>query len=90
MGYDAALVSLELASLHVREGHTREVRALAHEMTPIFQAQGIHREALAALRLFCRAAEQEEVTVEMTQRMTEYLSRARHNPDLSFEPSGSR
>ncbi|MFP5284755.1 MAG: hypothetical protein ACLGI9_03360, partial [Thermoanaerobaculia bacterium] len=49
IAYDAALVSLEMATFLLQEGHTAEVRDLAREMIPIFQAQDIHREALAAL-----------------------------------------
>jgi tetratricopeptide (TPR) repeat protein len=37
MGYDAALISLELAVLLIDEGKTAEVRELAEEMTEIFQ-----------------------------------------------------
>jgi hypothetical protein len=63
----------------------RLVRGLARQMAPIFKAQGIHQEALAALRLFCKAAEQEAATVEMVRRVVEYLYRARHNPELRLE-----
>src|SRR3954470_11733922 len=48
IAYDAALVSLELAVLSLESGRTGEVRQLAREMAPIFQAQGVQRETLAA------------------------------------------
>lgn len=85
IAYDAALASLELAAYHLERGRAGEVKRLAKQMAPIFQAQGIHREALAALRLFCRAAEQQEVTVEMARRLIEYLHLARHDPKLQFK-----
>jgi tetratricopeptide (TPR) repeat protein len=85
IAYDAALATLEVAVLYLERGRAREVKMLAREMAPIFVAQGVHREALAALKLFCEAAENEWATVELAQRVVEYLYRARHNPSLRFE-----
>jgi transcriptional regulator with XRE-family HTH domain len=87
IGYDAALASLEMAVLYLEEGQTAEVKALAREMAPIFQAQGVHREALVALRLFCDAAEREAATLEMARRLVQYLERARLDPELRFAAS---
>jgi len=84
IAYDAALVALELAVVHLEQGHTREVKSLARQMAPIFKAQGVHREALAALKLFCDAAEKEAATVELTRRIVGYLYRAQHQPELRF------
>jgi tetratricopeptide (TPR) repeat protein len=83
--YDAALATLELAVLYLEQGRTREVRTLARQMATIFRTQGVHREALAALKLFCEAAEKESATVELARRVAEYLYRAQHNPSLRFE-----
>ncbi|HEV2855133.1 MAG TPA: helix-turn-helix transcriptional regulator [Thermoanaerobaculia bacterium] len=69
MAYDGALVTLELAELYLAEGRTREVRALAEEMMWVFHSQGIHREALAALKLFFDAARGEAATAEMARRV---------------------
>lgn len=85
IAYDAALVSLDLAVLHLEEGRTREVRSLARQMMWIFTSQKIHREALAALRLFCEAAEREQATAALARRVADYLEKARHNPELRFE-----
>ncbi len=88
MDYDTALVSLELATIFAREGRTDAVKALARHMAPIFQAQGVHREALAALALFRQAAESEEVTADLARRLLDYLHRARQDPKLRFEAQG--
>ena len=85
MAYDFALVSLELATLYLERERTGEVKVLAQQMVVIFTAQEVHREALAALKLFCGAAEKEELTVEMAHRLVQYLTKARHNPQLRFE-----
>jgi len=85
IAYDVALVTLELALVHLQQGRTGEVKALARQMTPIFKAQGVHQGALAALKLFCEAAEKEAATVELTRRVVVYLYRAQHQPALRFE-----
>jgi hypothetical protein len=43
-----------------------------------------HQEALAALLLFWQAAEAEEVTLGLVERIAVYLQRARNNPELRF------
>jgi tetratricopeptide (TPR) repeat protein len=83
--YDFALVSLELAVLHLEEGRTQLVRELAEEMFWIFERQKVHKEALAALTLFRRAVQLEEARAEWTRRLIKYLYQAQHNPGLRFE-----
>ncbi len=85
IAFDTALVNLELAVVHLELGRIGEVKTLARQVLPIFKAQGGHREAFAALLLFREAAESEAVTVEFTQRLIEYLHRARYDPNLRFE-----
>jgi tetratricopeptide (TPR) repeat protein len=85
MAADYALVSLELATLDLEQGRTAQVRRLASEMAWIFCSKGIHREAHAALDLFCRAAAQEAASVELARRLVRYLYRARYDPTLTFE-----
>ena len=82
--YDTALVSLELAVLYAREGRTAELKRLAAEMMPIFASRQIHREALAALAFFRQAVESEHAGVEAVTRVSEYLRKARHAPELRF------
>jgi hypothetical protein len=45
MGYDAALVSLDLAILYAQEGQTAELKRLADEVIPAFESREVHREA---------------------------------------------
>lgn len=87
IAYDSALASLELAELYLEDGRTREVRSVARQILWIFQTQGVHREALAALRLFCEAAERETATLEMVRKIVDYLRRAQNDPSLRFEDS---
>ncbi len=86
MAYDYALVTLELSVLLLTLGRRLEVQEIAREMVWIFEAEGIHREALAALALFRDAALGEQLTAELAPRLIRYLYRARHSAELRFEP----
>jgi tetratricopeptide (TPR) repeat protein len=84
MGFAAAMVSMDLAALYLRAGRMKEVRSLAESMIPIFQAQDIHREALAALILFQEAARREAVTLAFVERLAVYLREAEVDFELKF------
>lgn len=84
MSYDIALTLLEEAALLLDEDRTAEVKTLARELTVVFEAKGVHREALAALRLFQEAAEREEATADLARRVLRYLFRARYDQGLRF------
>jgi tetratricopeptide (TPR) repeat protein len=85
LGYDASIVTLDLAALYLEQGRTAEVRRLAEEALPLLLAQDIHREAMAALIAFQQATEIERATPRMVQQVAAYLYRARKNPELRFE-----
>jgi transcriptional regulator with XRE-family HTH domain len=85
IAYDAALASLEVAVLYLESGRTGEVKTLVKEMLWIFKAQGVHKEAVAALRLFYEAAKRDEATAELAREILDYLNKARHNPGLRFQ-----
>lgn len=77
---DAALVSLDLAVLHARHGNSAGIRQLAAEMLPILQAGGVHPDAMAALLLFQQAAEADEVTLDLLDRIAVSVRRAHGRP----------
>lgn len=83
--YDAALVSLDLASTYILQGHTGEVRQLAAEMLTVFQSRSIHREALAALLFFRQAAEVDQAGIGLVRRVSEFLKKVQSDPSLRFE-----
>jgi tetratricopeptide (TPR) repeat protein len=83
--YDAALVSLDLAQLLVRQGRAGELVELTVETSGTFLALGIHREAAAALAFFRRAVEQRTVSVELVAAVARFLKRSRLRPDLHFD-----
>ena len=85
IAYDASLASLEVAVLYLEQERMGEVKRLAEEMLWIFKGQGVHQEALAALRLFYEAARKEEASADLARRLVQYLLKARDNPGLRFD-----
>jgi tetratricopeptide (TPR) repeat protein len=75
MGYDAALVSLDLAVLLAREHRTEDLKRLAAEVMQVFESRDVHREAVAALILFQNACEEERLTAELAGQIAAILQR---------------
>lgn len=75
MGYDAALVSLDLAILYAQDRRTEELKRLSAEIGPIFEARDVHREALAALVLFREACQDERLTPQLAAEIAGTLQR---------------
>jgi tetratricopeptide (TPR) repeat protein len=82
--FDAALVSLDLALVYLRQHRAEETKRLVAEIIPVFQSREVHREALAALIIFQQAAEMEELTAGLVEEIADYLREARGNPRLRF------
>jgi len=85
MMYDVVLALLEEAALLLDERRTAEVKALTRGLPAVFEAEEVHREALAALQIFHEAAEWEKATAELARRVLRYLFRARYDEGLRFE-----
>ncbi|HEX6900322.1 MAG TPA: hypothetical protein VF789_11435 [Thermoanaerobaculia bacterium] len=88
-GYDASLVTLDLAHLYLQKGRTAEVRELAQETFSVFHSKDVHRQALAALEMFEKAVELDNATPGLAQEISSYLVRARKNPGLKFEAAAA-
>lgn len=83
IGFDAALVALDLAMVHARQGDTAGVKRIVAEIVPVFQSCRVHPEAIAALLLFRDAAQSEvaeQVAAGFLDRMADSLRQARRNP----------
>jgi tetratricopeptide (TPR) repeat protein len=76
IGFDVACVSLDLALLYQRQGRTAELKAIAREIATLFEAQGVHRDALAAVILFRQAAEAETLSAGLIDKLSRYLEEA--------------
>ncbi|MFY9824961.1 MAG: hypothetical protein WAM82_26520 [Thermoanaerobaculia bacterium] len=88
LGFDTALLSLDLADIYARQGRGAEMRRLAEEMIPIFRSRDVHREALAALLTFQKAAEMESVSLGLIREVSSHLKE--NGAALSLRPRGSR
>lgn len=84
IGYDAALSALDLATLYAERGRTAELKNLAEELVQIFDAQDLHREAVAALMLFRDAVQAEQITLRFVLELSRYLHQAKADPSLQF------
>jgi tetratricopeptide (TPR) repeat protein len=84
LGYDAALASLDLASVYILQGRSADVSQVAEETLAIFQAHNNHREAIAALLVFSSAARIDRAGIDLVREVSSFLKRARNNPDLRF------
>ena len=85
LGYESALVMLDLVTLHLELGQRGEICRLAEEQLPAVLALDIHRQAAAALVTFQQAAACDRVTPALVRDIADYLRRARKNPRLSFQ-----
>lgn len=85
--YEVALVSLDLAAVHLRRERFAEVLQLAGEMLTVFRSLGIDREAIAAIYLLERAAAARTASLALLADLAAYMKRAREQPGLVFEPS---
>lgn len=78
--YDAALATLDLATLLLEGQRYSEAKELARSMMPIFVSRSVHREALAAFVVVQRASTGEQVAGDLIRELSSYLERARTRP----------
>ncbi|HSS51868.1 MAG TPA: hypothetical protein VLX28_23240 [Thermoanaerobaculia bacterium] len=75
LGYQAALVSLDLAGIWLRQSRTTEVRGLVSEVVSSFRVLGVEREALSAVHLLQDALERDQATLEVLRLVGGILQR---------------
>jgi hypothetical protein len=79
-GYEASLVSLNLAEVRLLQGKTAQVRRLVAELVMAFRVLGVGREAMVAVVLLRDAVEQEQVTLEVLRQVSGALWRLPSQP----------
>lgn len=87
LGYRAALASLDLVSIWMRQGRSAEIRQLVAELLATFRAVGVEREALAGILLLRDAVECDQATQELLQLIALSIGRldGRSAPPLDPE-----
>jgi transcriptional regulator with XRE-family HTH domain/ribosomal protein L20 len=83
--YDTALASLELAVLYLETERRAEARELARQMVWIFKSQAVHREALAALKIFCESARDETATAEQARKILAFIAHSHQAPQIRHD-----
>ena len=61
----------------LERGDTGELKRLASEMIPLFESRDDHQKALAAFLLFQKAAEAEQVTLDLLRELASSVELAR-------------
>ncbi|MGD2114636.1 MAG: hypothetical protein PVG07_06280 [Acidobacteriota bacterium] len=84
-GFNCALVCLDLAALHHRQGHHRDALEDATRAVRLFDAYEVHRDALAALLVVRDAAAAERLTAGAIRRAATVLQQAAHAPSARSE-----
>ena len=84
LGFEASMITLDLAALYLRQGKGEQVKQLAAALAPALLSQDLHGQAIAALAVFQQFAEMDRVTLSLVQEITTYMFRAQKNPKLSF------
>lgn len=88
IAHDAATVSLQLASLYLRQGRTAEIRELTSQLVPIFQSRDLHQNAIAALLLFQQAVERDALTLRLVEEVADVVRKFHEKPRLkTAQPS---
>ncbi|HVT61724.1 MAG TPA: hypothetical protein VHR45_25420 [Thermoanaerobaculia bacterium] len=83
--YEAAMVSLDLALVYLRQARWSDLRRLAEEIAPQLAARDVHPEALAALRLFQEGARREALSADLIKELAVFLEAARQDPGLRLQ-----
>lgn len=84
MTFDAALVSLDLATVYAAAGRTAELRGIAARLVAVFDSRDLPREAWAALLLFRQACEEDRATAGLARHLAALLRN--HRPPAPRRP----
>jgi tetratricopeptide (TPR) repeat protein len=76
-GYEAALISIELAVLYQEQGRSGQVRDLARSTFDAFQERPVQREVWEGIVQFCRLADAESIRVDPLRQIHRSLERVR-------------
>ena len=86
LGFQAALSSLDLATVCLQLGNKAEVRRLVSELVTTFRSLGVEREAMAALLMLNEAVERDQATLELLALVSGVLQRLERGPGLLVRP----
>lgn len=82
--FDAALVSLDLALVWLRQGKAEAVADIARDLAQTFEVLDIPREALVALHYLQEACRFQRLTAETVHRVKSFLEHLERDPSRRF------
>ncbi len=86
LGYQAAIIALDLAAVCLQLGKKSEVQPLVAKVVTTFRSLGVEREAMAALLMLTEAVERDQATLELLSLVSGVLQRAERGPGLLVRP----
>ena len=84
-GFDAALVSLDLALLYLDRERMDDLLETVGSAIAVFSAYALHREGLAALVMLRDAVRQKAATAETIERVARFLRESADDPAARFQ-----
>jgi tetratricopeptide (TPR) repeat protein len=86
--YDAAVASLDLATLWLSQGRTTDAKVASLEAYEMFRSLGIRREGTGAFLVLMKAFQMGTATAKLVKSVAEHLRKAQNDPAARFEPPG--
>ncbi|HSS47307.1 MAG TPA: hypothetical protein VLX28_00040 [Thermoanaerobaculia bacterium] len=86
MRFHAALASLDLSLLWMRQGKWRDAEDLGREAADVFLALGIQRETLGCVMILKDAFNKRKATVVLLEGVVEFLRQSQIDPEARFTP----
>ncbi|HJX30018.1 MAG TPA: zf-HC2 domain-containing protein [Thermoanaerobaculia bacterium] len=87
MGFDAVLVSLDLAAAFLRDGRQEDFRRMVEEGVACFEASGVQPYTVDAMRFLREVLHrgEPEVTPDLLEKMAATLQRVRNDPQHRWQ-----
>jgi hypothetical protein len=87
MGFDAVLVSLDLAAAFLRDGRQEELRQMVEEGVARFEASGVQPYTVDAMRFLREILDrgEPEITPDLLEKMAATLQRVRNDPQHRWQ-----
>lgn len=86
LGYQAAIIALELAAICLQLGKKAEVRRLVDQTVATFRSVGVERETMASLVMLTEAVEKDQATLELLALVSGALQQLERGSGLLVRP----
>jgi len=80
MGYDAALVAIDLGMIYLETGAVKPLRRLAADLLPVFAAKDLSKEAFACLLLYQDACKSARLTSRLARELALFMREDQRRP----------